>query len=51
MQALVDYFVFLRPDHFCLQALMRVWVYGMSAKNERNIENEVIRALDNANSK
>ncbi len=51
MQALVEYFGMLRPDQFCLQALIRVWVYGLSAKNESNIENDVVRVLSNANSK
>lgn len=50
-QALLDYFPALKPDQYCLQSLIRLWIYGLTCKNDGNIENEVIRTLDNANSK
>lgn len=50
-QAIFEYFPALKPDEFCLQALIRLWIYGMTSKSDANIENEVIKMLDNANSK
>jgi hypothetical protein len=32
-QALLEYFPALRPDQFCLQTLIRVWIYGMCLRN------------------
>lgn len=36
-QAVVEYFPSLRPDQFCLQTLIRLWIYGMCQRNEDNI--------------
>lgn len=31
-QALTDYFISVKPDKYCLQAMMRLWLYGMSIR-------------------
>lgn len=50
-QAMTEYLPLLKPDQFSLQSLIRLFIYSMGIKSESNIENEVIRALDRANSK
>lgn len=32
-QAVVEYFPVLRADQFCLQTLIRLWIYGMCMRN------------------
>lgn len=50
-QAMSEYLPLLRPDKFSLQSLIRLFIYTMGIKNDSNIENEVIRALGESNSK
>lgn len=50
-QAVIDYYTELRPESNTLATFIRLWIYGSNLKNPRNIENEVIKALEKSNSK
>ena len=49
--AYLEYFPAIGGTSDCLQALFRAWIFSASIKKRDNIESQIIRAVQKANSK